>query len=138
MFPQERSMEYECPIDVNELESWAKTHSPGTLPLVSPSLGVAPLSLLLVALVCSSTRLCPDVFLSFSVSSSSHAILHPVLLTLAPSALRRFHVILLHSNVGRERLPSPSPGLQQCISAATPTLPSADSRDQSFYKCLSE
>lgn len=62
--------------------------------MVSPSSGVAPLSLLLVALVCSSTRLCPDVFLSFSVSPSSHAILHPVLLTLAPNALRRFRDIL--------------------------------------------
>lgn len=94
MFPREHSMEYECTIDVNELEFWAKTHTPGTLPLVSPSSGVAPLSLLLVALVCSSTRLCPDVFLSFSVSPSSHAILHPVLLTLAPNALRRFRDIL--------------------------------------------
>lgn len=44
-------MEYERPIDVNELECWAETRTPGTLPLAAPSLGVALLSLLLVALV---------------------------------------------------------------------------------------
>lgn len=111
-------MEYERPIDVNELERWAETRTPGTLPLAAPSLGVALLSLPLVALVCGSTRLCPDVFLSFRVPPSSCAILHPVLLTLAPDALRCFRGILLHSNVESCRhLPHPG------CSGASPPLP---------------